>query len=51
MPRYDIVVVGAGNAGMSAALQCQLAGMKTLLIEQHKQPARRCRDQHRPRPL
>ena len=23
---YDIVVVGAGNAGMSAALQCQLAG-------------------------
>ena len=38
MPRYDIVVVGAGNAGMSAALQCQLAGMKTLLIEQHNLP-------------
>ena len=38
MPRYDIVVVGAGNAGMSAALQCQLAGKKTLLIEKHNVP-------------
>ena len=35
MPKYDIVVVGAG---MSAALQCQLMGMKTLLIEQHNLP-------------
>ena len=33
MPTYDVVVVGAGNAGLSAALQCQLAGRKTLLIE------------------
>ena len=32
MPRYDIVVVGAGNAGLSAALQCQLTGKKTLLF-------------------
>ena len=38
MPKYDIVVVGAGNAGMSAALQSQLAGKKTLLIEQHNLP-------------
>ena len=38
MPKYDIVVVGAGNAGMSAALQCQLAGLKTLLIEKHNLP-------------
>ena len=38
MPKYDIVVVGAGNAGLSAALQCQLAGKKTLLIEQHNVP-------------
>ena len=29
---YDIVVVGAGNAGLSAALQSALAGRKTLLI-------------------
>ena len=38
MPKFDIVVVGAGNAGMSAALQCQLAGKKTLLIEKHNLP-------------
>ena len=38
MPKYDVVVVGAGNAGMSAALQCQLAGKKTLLIEKHNLP-------------
>ena len=38
MAKYDIVVVGAGNAGLSAALQAQLAGRKTLLIEQHNLP-------------
>ncbi len=38
MAKYDVVVVGAGNAGLSAALQCQLAGKKTLLIEQHNLP-------------
>lgn len=38
MAKYDIVVVGAGNAGLSAALQCQLAGKKTLLIEKHNLP-------------
>lgn len=38
MAKYDVVVVGAGNAGLSAALQCQIAGKKTLLIEQHNLP-------------
>ena len=38
MPKYDVVVVGAGNAGLSAALQCQLGGRKTLLIEKHNVP-------------
>ena len=38
MGKYDAVVVGAGNAGMSAALQLALAGKKTLLIEQHNLP-------------
>ncbi len=38
MKQYDIVVVGAGIAGMSAALRCQLSGKKTLLIEQHNLP-------------
>ncbi len=38
MTRYDVVVVGAGNVGLSAALQCRLAGKKTLLIEKHNLP-------------
>lgn len=38
MANYDVVVVGAGNAGLSAALQSQLAGKRTLLIEQHNLP-------------
>ena len=38
MPKYDVVVVGAGLAGLSAALQTAIAGKKTLLIEQHNLP-------------
>ena len=38
MAKYEFVVVGAGNAGLSAALQLALAGKKTLLIEQHNLP-------------
>lgn len=38
MAQYDVVVVGAGNAGLSAAIQCQMSGKKTLLIEQHNLP-------------
>ncbi len=38
MSKYDVVVVGAGNAGLIAALQCQKMGKKTLLIEQHNLP-------------
>ncbi len=38
MTKYDVVVVGAGNSGLSAALRTQLAGKKTLLIEQHNLP-------------
>ena len=38
MAKYDVVVVGAGNAGLSAAIQLAMAGKKTLLIEQHNLP-------------
>ncbi len=38
MAKYDVVVVGAGNSGLTAALHCQMAGKKTLLIEQHNLP-------------
>lgn len=38
MPKYDAVVVGAGNAGLAAALTLLKKGKKTLLIEQHNIP-------------
>lgn len=38
MIHYDIVVVGAGNSGLSAALHCAVEGKKVLLIEQHNLP-------------
>lgn len=38
MAKYDVVVVGAGNAGLVAALRCQKSGKKTLLIEKHNVP-------------
>ncbi|MFH1779547.1 MAG: NAD(P)/FAD-dependent oxidoreductase [Candidatus Micrarchaeota archaeon] len=33
---YDVVIVGAGPAGGSAAVHCAKAGLKTLLLEEHK---------------
>ncbi len=38
MPKYDVVVVGSGCAGLAASLECALAGKKVLLIEQHNIP-------------
>ncbi len=38
MAKYDVVVIGAGTGGLSAALSMATAGKKTLLIEQHNLP-------------
>ncbi|MEV6059931.1 NAD(P)/FAD-dependent oxidoreductase [Nocardia asteroides] len=35
MNDYDAIVVGAGNAGLTAAATLQRAGLRTLLIERH----------------
>jgi geranylgeranyl reductase family protein len=35
---YDVIVVGAGPGGSTAARQCALSGMKTLLLEREKLP-------------
>ncbi len=34
---YDVVVVGAGGAGMSASTRCAQLGLSTVLLEQHAQ--------------
>ena len=36
--QYDIIVIGAGNGGLSAAASACKRGFRTLLIEQHNLP-------------
>lgn len=38
MTDYDAVVVGAGNAGLTAAATLQQGGLRTLLVERHNVP-------------
>ena len=33
MPDYDVIVVGAGNAGLSAALSARQTGARVLCVE------------------
>ena len=35
---YDVIVIGAGNAGLTAAATLAKKGVKTLLIEKHNIP-------------
>ncbi|MEU2156543.1 NAD(P)/FAD-dependent oxidoreductase [Streptomyces sp. NPDC019396] len=35
---FDVVVIGAGNAGLTAATTLQRAGVRTLLVERHSVP-------------
>lgn len=36
--QYDVIVIGAGNGGLSAAADAACAGLKTLVIERHNLP-------------
>ena len=36
--QYDVVVIGAGNAGLSAALRLATKGCKVLVLERHNIP-------------
>lgn len=36
--KYDVIVIGAGNGGLTAATKMALNGKKTLLIEKHNLP-------------
>ncbi len=38
MEHYDAVVIGAGNAGLAAAVRLQRGGCSTLLLERHNIP-------------
>ncbi|MFE9323763.1 phytoene desaturase family protein [Nocardia sp. NPDC052278] len=38
MTDYDAIVIGAGNAGLTAAATLQRAGARTLLLERHNVP-------------
>lgn len=36
--KYDVIVIGAGNGGLTAAVKSALEGKKTLLLEKHNIP-------------
>jgi phytoene dehydrogenase-like protein len=38
MPDYEVVVIGAGNGGLTAALTLAKAGRKVLMLERHNVP-------------
>lgn len=38
MKKYDVIIIGAGNAGISAGINLAKEGKKTLIIEQHNLP-------------
>ena len=38
MKEYDVIVIGAGNAGLSAAASCAKAGLRTLLLDRNAVP-------------
>lgn len=38
MADYDVIVIGAGNGGLTAAATAQRGGLRTLLVERHNVP-------------
>lgn len=40
---YDVIIIGAGAAGLMAAIECGKRGRRTLVLEKSKQPAEKIR--------
>lgn len=38
MKRYDLIVVGAGPAGLSAAIEAANSGMKVVVYDENQRP-------------
>ena len=38
MERYDLVIVGAGPAGLSAAVEAAKTGMKVIVFDENAKP-------------
>jgi NADPH-dependent 2,4-dienoyl-CoA reductase/sulfur reductase-like enzyme len=38
MTKYDVAIVGAGPAGMAAAIECARAGLSTILLDEQNAP-------------
>ncbi len=39
--QYDVIIIGAGPAGMTAAVYASRAGLKTAMLEKKRRPAAR----------
>ena len=40
--RYDVIIIGAGMAGLSGAIRLATEGRRVLLVEQHHKPGGYC---------
>ena len=38
MKRYDLIIVGAGPAGLSASIEAAAHGMRTLVVDENSRP-------------
>ena len=38
MKRYDLIIVGAGPSGLSAAIEAAKRGMKTIIFDENEKP-------------
>ena len=42
MKRYDLIVVGAGPSGLSAAIEAAKKGMRVIVFDENDRPGGQC---------